>query len=82
MLSGATTEAAESVIAQLSWVSSLRRDAKKFEKFDTKTKFLKQLNPLSMCRNFRFIKWHQKHTTKSRETIPLILIIILKYFRI
>jgi hypothetical protein len=23
-----------------------------------------------MCRNFRSIEWHQKHATKSRETIP------------
>jgi hypothetical protein len=23
------------------------------------------------CRNFRSIEWHQKHTSKSRETIPL-----------
>jgi hypothetical protein len=34
-------------------------------------KFLKQKNPLHMCRNFISIEWHQKYTTKSRETIPL-----------
>jgi hypothetical protein len=31
---------------------------------------LKAMNPLLMCRNFRSIEWHQKHTTKSRETVP------------
>jgi hypothetical protein len=29
------------------------------------------MNPLLMCRNFRSIECHQKHTTKSRETISL-----------
>jgi hypothetical protein len=49
---------------------SLRTDAK-IEKFDRKTKFQKQMNPLLMWINFRSTEWHQKYTTKSRETIPL-----------
>jgi hypothetical protein len=28
-----------------------------------------------MCRNFRSIEWHKKHTTKSHETIPFITVI-------
>jgi hypothetical protein len=29
------------------------------------------MNPLLMCRNFKSVEWHQKHTTKSRDTITL-----------
>jgi hypothetical protein len=39
--------------------SSLRPYTK-IEKFDTKTNFSKQKNPLLMCRNVRSIEWHQK----------------------
>jgi hypothetical protein len=46
-------------------VSSLRRDPK-IEEFGMKTLFWKQT-----FRDFRSIEWHQKHTQKSRETIPL-----------
>jgi hypothetical protein len=49
----ATIVAAE-ILDSTHRVSSLRRDAK-IEKFGRKTKFLKQTNTLSMCRNFRSI---------------------------
>jgi hypothetical protein len=39
--------------------SSLCR-GEKIEKFDMKTKFCKQMNPILLCRNFRPIEWHQK----------------------
>jgi predicted ATPase len=52
---GATTVAAENLIAQLQsqgkLTTGIHRGAK-IEKFDTKLKFLKQKNPLHMCRNF------------------------------
>jgi hypothetical protein len=50
--------------APFTGVSLLRPDTK-IEKFDMKTNFQKQKNPLLMCRNDT-----KKHTTKSRETIP------------
>jgi hypothetical protein len=68
---GATTEDAESLIAQLDSQGKLTSRDTKIEKFDMKTKFKKQKNMLPKDRNFRFIDCYQKHTSKSRETILL-----------
>jgi hypothetical protein len=64
---GAMTVAAEILIAQLHSQSKLTMAWHE----NKKTNFLKQKNQLLICRNVRSIEWHQKHTTKSRETIPL-----------
>jgi hypothetical protein len=38
---------------------------------------LKAIEHSRMRRNFRSIEWHQKHTTKSPETIPLSALLLL-----
>jgi hypothetical protein len=68
------TVAAESLIAQLhsqSKHTTPRRENRK--KFYTKTQLKKKKDPL------RSIYLHQKHTPKSRETIPLTLILTASY---
>jgi hypothetical protein len=53
----AMTVAAEILIAQLHSQSKLTYGlTRKSKKFDTKTNFLKQTNPLLMCRNVRSIE--------------------------
>jgi hypothetical protein len=50
--------------------SSLRRDTK-IEKLDTKSKFYKQMNRSLCVGTLDLSNATKKHTTKSRENIPL-----------
>jgi hypothetical protein len=48
----------------------------KIEKFDMKTNFYKQKNPLLMCRNVRSIEWQQKTYQKISWDYPFNLFMI------
>jgi hypothetical protein len=51
-------------------LTSLRLEAK-IEKFDIKTKFIKEMKGFIRRRNLISIEWYQKHMCKSSKTIPL-----------